>query len=88
MKPVSPVIPNEDHKEVIVAEHQDEYQNLPSIYLDNGNAILTRWELTEEERKLIFETGNIWLHMMTFGKPVTPVMMYAQQPRIVYPEKS
>jgi len=82
MRPVSPVIPNENHPEVIVAEHQDEYQNLPSIPLKDG--ILTRWELTEEERKLVAETGNIWLEMLTFGRPVTPIMMYAEQPQIVY----
>lgn len=31
MKPSSPVIPGETHNEIIIAEHQDEYQNLPAI---------------------------------------------------------
>ena len=85
MKPVSPVIPNESHKEIIVAEHQDEYQNLPSIRLAD-QSILTRWELTDEEKAIVAETGSIYLLMHTFGKPVTPVLLMAEQPQIVYQE--
>lgn len=87
MKPISPVIPNESHKEIIVAEHQDEYQNLPSIRLDDGS-ILSRWKLTDEERQTVAETGDIYLVMQTFGKPVTPVMLLAEKPMIVYAERN
>lgn len=87
MKPTSPVIPNETHSEIIVAEHQDEYQNLPSIRLAD-ESILTRWKLTEEEKKIVGETGNIYLIMKTFGKPVMPVMIQVEQPKIVYPSQN
>lgn len=87
MKPVSPVIPAEAHDEIIVAEHQDEYQNLPAISLADGS-ILTRWKLTEEEKHIILETGDIYLRMFTFGNPVTPVLLMAEKPNIVYPLKN
>jgi hypothetical protein len=87
MKPVSPVIPNENHKEVVVAEHQDEYQNLPAIFLGDGS-ILTRWQLTEEEKQHVLETGDVYLQMYTFGKPVTPVLLMAKKPKIIYEEQS
>lgn len=85
MKPVSPVIPNENHKEVIIAEHQDEYQNLPSIRLDDGS-ILTRWVLTDEEKKIVSETGDVYLLMQTFGQPVTPVLLFVEKPSLEYKE--
>lgn len=83
MMPVSPVIPDENHKEVIVAEDQEQYQNLPSISLSDGS-ILTRWKLSDEEIKIVAETGDIYLHMLTFGKPVTPVLLMVEKPEIIY----
>lgn len=87
MRPVSPVIPNEMHDEIIVAEHQDEYQDLPSIRLVD-QSILTRWKLTDEERRIVAETGDIYLIMQTFGNPVTPVMIQVEKPSIVYPNQN
>lgn len=87
MKPISPVIPNEKHNEIIVAEKQDEYQNLPSIRLAD-QSVLTRWKLTERERQIVAETGDIYLIMQTFGKPVTPVKMQVEKPAIVYPNRN
>lgn len=84
MIPVSPVIPNENHKEIIIAEHQDEYGNLPSIRLADGS-ILTRWKLSDEEKAVVVETGDVYLIMQTFGKPVTPVQLIAERPNVVYP---
>ena len=87
MKPVSPVIPNETHDEIIVAENQDEYQNLPCIPL-TGGVILTRWKLSDEEKKIVAETGDIYLYLWTFGKPVAPVLLQVEKPEIVYPAKN
>ena len=87
MKPISPVIPNEKHDETIIAEHQDEYQNLPAMILGD-KSILTRWQLTDEEKAIVAETGCVYLNMQTFGKPVTPVMMFAETPQIVYPNRN
>ena len=87
MKPISPVIPGETHNEVIVAENQDEYQNLPSIQLQDGS-ILTRWKLTDEEKAIIAETGDIYLIMWTGGKPVSPVLLMVEKPKIIYPNQN
>lgn len=87
MKPISPVIPEEKHNEVTIAEQQDEYQNLPAIALSDGS-ILTRWKLTDEEKQRVLETGDIYLQMFTFGNPVTPVLLMAEKPEIIYPSKN
>ena len=86
MHPVSPVIPDENHNEIIVAEHQDEYENLPSIPIENG--ILTRWKLSDEEKAIVAETGDVYLFMLTFGKPVTPIMLTVDKPALINPSKT
>lgn len=82
MKPVSPVIPDENLPEVIVAEHQDEYQNLPSIYIGEG-ILLCRWLMTYEEQKVVARTGIIFLILWTFGKPAPFVTMQVEKPKLV-----
>ena len=80
MKPVSPVIPNESHDEIIVAETQDEYQNLPSIALPDG-MLITRWELSDEEIAVITQTKSIYA--LVYGKPVRPMMLQVEKPLLV-----
>lgn len=82
MKPVSPVIPGENHNEVIVAEDQEEYQNLPSIPMQNG--ILTRWELNDEEKQIVAKTGSIYVYLMTFGQPIQPILLQVEKPELKY----
>lgn len=42
--------------------------------------LLSRWRPTDEERKLIAEGGDIWVQMMTFGKPPMPLSITAECP--------
>lgn len=85
MLPVSPVIPDKDHKAIIVAEHQDEYENLPVIVLDGG-VLLSRWELSDEELKQINESKSIYMYLHTFFQPAQPCLLTTQQPEIIYKE--
>lgn len=85
MHPVSPVIPNQNMPEIIVAEHQDEYQNLPAIALEGG-VILCRWKLDEEERARVAETGDIYVFQWTGGGAVTPMLLKTEPPKITVQE--
>jgi len=85
MKPVSPVIPNGNFIEINVAENQDEYQTLPSIPLPEGN-ILCRWHMTDEERKIVAETGDIYLIQKTGGEFVTPMILQVEIPEVPVPK--
>lgn len=80
MKPISPVLPGENFQEIIVAEHQDEYLNLPIIKCNEDGLILSRWELSDEEIQTVAETKSVWLFMHTFGNPVTPVSLQVEKP--------
>lgn len=84
MKPISPVIPTTDLPETVIAENQPEYENLPAIQCGEG-IILTRWKLTDEEIKIVKETGDIYLFMWTFGKPVMPISLQIEKPEIGEP---
>jgi hypothetical protein len=79
MKPVSPVIPGVDIDEVVYAADQPEYQPLPAFKCVNGK-ILTRWELSEDERKLVSEQGYLYLAVSTFNQPLQPVYLSATPP--------
>lgn len=81
MMPVSPVIPNADAPEIVIAENQPEYQNLPSIPLEGG-IILCRWKMTEEEKRIVSETGDVYLYQWTGGKFVTPMLLQVEVPVI------
>ena len=80
MKAESPVIPGENWAEIIIAKDQDEYENLPAIVLENGKAILCRFVFSEEEKQQIAETGNLYLTIWTFGKPMQPILPQTDKP--------
>lgn len=82
MKPVSPVIPGMDVDEVVYAAEQPEYQPLPAFKCLNGK-ILTRWEMSDQERKLVAEQGYVYLAVDTFNAPLQPVYVSARPPDVI-----
>ncbi|HEY6244561.1 MAG TPA: hypothetical protein VIX17_11465 [Pyrinomonadaceae bacterium] len=79
MQPVSPVIPGTDIDEVVYAADQPQYRPLPAFKCLDGK-ILTRWQMSEAEKKLICEQGYIYLAVSTFNEPLQPVMLAATPP--------
>ncbi len=79
MKPMSPVIPGMDLPEVVYAKDQDEYIPLPACRTRNG-VVVTRWRPTVWERLRILFTGNLWLSVWTFNKPLQPVRLDTKPP--------
>lgn len=79
MKPVSPVIVSADAEEIIYGANQPEVQPLPAIRTKEG-IILTRWLLTENEKKIILEQGYVFLSVSTCNQPLQPVMLTADVP--------
>jgi hypothetical protein len=82
MRPVSPVIPGKAVTEVVYANDQPQYQPLPCFKCLDGK-ILTRWEMSEQERKLIAEQGYIYLAVDTFNEPLQPVYLSARPPDVI-----
>ena len=68
---VDPCIPAiylpENSKPIIVAEKQKDYDNLPSVVTPGGQ-VITRWELSDEERKAIFMGADIYVTLLGAGR--------------------
>lgn len=79
MQPISPVIPGFDIPEVVFAKDQPEYIPLPAWKGEDG-MVVTRWQLTWGERLRVLLTGNLWLSVLTFNKPLQPVKLQTQCP--------
>lgn len=83
MNPVSPVLPNQEHRETTFAKDQPQYLPLPAIVMHGPEKeVLTRWELTDEEKIALLSGGQIYLSVWTFGHPLQPIKL-----RIAHPEE-
>ena len=63
---------------VTYAKNQREYLPLPALKLDDGEIIIC-WRPSIRERLKILFTGKIWLNVLTFNKPLQPLMMSADK---------
>lgn len=76
MRPVSPVIPGYEPFEINVGEGQKQYIPLPTIVDDSKEKrFWSRWEFSDEERRLISEGGTLMLQQLTFGNLFQPVSL-------------
>ena len=73
MIPVSPVLsPEWAEHEVGYGKGQPEYTTLPAIRNSTG-VVLSRWKLSDEERKAVSEGADMFLSVWTFGQPLQPL---------------
>lgn len=80
MKPIDPridpaLVPA-GSKAVVIAEHQDEYIDLPSVrtpmvmedgVLKRPPYVITRWELTDEERAAVVRGEDVYITLVSNG---------------------
>lgn len=79
MKPVEPIVPGRHLPLVRIAEHQLEYETMPSYVYDDGT-ILTRWHMTLRERLRVLFTGDVYVWQQTFNHRVNPIGMETKKP--------
>lgn len=58
---------------LVFGENQKEYLPLP--VLSKGKGVLSCWKLSDEEKKKILETGEIWHISLNFNKPLQAIFM-------------
>jgi hypothetical protein len=78
MTPTSPVLPASGAVEVIYAKDQPEYEPLPTFRTEKS--VLSRWTLTEAERRYIAAGGDLFICMMNFSGPLLPILPIAADP--------
>ena len=72
-----------EQQTVVLAKDQPEYNNLPvHITNDAERQMISCYELTDEEFKIITETKKIWHGQCTFGKHYHPTWLSVQNPFI------
>jgi hypothetical protein len=61
------------HQNVIFAENQPEYLQLPALKLNTKEAeVISCWKLSFKERIKVLIFGRIWMSLVSFNKPLTP----------------
>ncbi len=75
MNAVAPEIP--DSQEVVFAKDQPEYNPLPAalVLRDEGLTVVTRWQLTDDERAAIAGGADLYLELLTNGNPLQPIRL-------------
>lgn len=72
-----PVIKGLEHKEVVYAKHQPEYIPLRTLVTDDlERRVISRWTLTPEQREAVAKGCDIFLELLTFGKPLQPIRLF------------
>jgi hypothetical protein len=73
---VDPALVPDGSKAVVIAEHQDEYRDLPSVrtpavFIDGlmvtPPQVITRWSLSLEERAAIVRGEDIYITILSHG---------------------
>lgn len=77
MKPISPVVPGLEVYEQTFGAGQPQYDPLPCLRSDETNhySVMSRWQLTPEERKAIADGADIYLTQLTFLHPYQPTAL-------------
>jgi hypothetical protein len=64
---------------VIFAEGQDEYHNLHAHITETGE-VTSCWKMSFRERIEALISGNIYLQVLTFRKPLQPIKLSTYKP--------
>jgi hypothetical protein len=72
---IGPVVEGLEDFEKIYALEQGQYIPLRTLPGENGDSAITKWELSEEQRKAIAEGADILLEVLHFKGPLAPVRL-------------
>jgi len=70
---VNPDLVPDGSRAVVIAEHQEEYRDLPSIRTPDGQ-VITRWSLSDEERAMIVRGEDVYVTILSHG-PINPLFV-------------
>lgn len=70
---VDPALVPAGSRAVVIAEHQEEYRDLPSIRTPDGQ-VITRWTLSDAERTAILRGEDIYVTILSAG-PINPLFV-------------
>ena len=69
---------------IIFAENQPEYLPLPAFKKNNPQGeVVSCWKLSFIERMRVLFKGVIWLNLLSFNKPLTPLMITTKKEDLI-----
>jgi hypothetical protein len=82
VNPATPVIPEHQSEEIVIAKEQHPYAPLHALRIGEPRygVLLTRWQMTWRERLRALVFGEVYLQLMTFNGPVQPVKLTVESP--------
>lgn len=63
---VPPSLVPDGSRAIVIAEHQEEFRDLPSIRTPDGQ-VITRWALSDAERAAIVRGEDIYVTLLSQG---------------------
>jgi hypothetical protein len=81
--PIDPMI--EDLELVVYAKDQPEYLPLPCRRGVEGT-VVTCWKLSLGERLRIFLRGTVYITLLTFNRPLQPILCSLDKPETLRPD--
>ena len=63
---VDPSLVPAGSRAIVIAEHQDEYRDLPSIRTPDGQ-VITRWTLSDDERAAVLRGEDVYVTLLSSG---------------------
>lgn len=73
------IAPRTGAHEITLAEEQPEYMPLTAAVYHHAEmqspVLLTRWTFTPEERRRIAKGEDVYIGVLTFGKPLQPLLV-------------
>lgn len=71
-----PVIDGLEKHEIVMAKDQPEYNPLRCLLGNTPEGErLSRWTLTEDQRKAVANGADIFLELLTFNRPMNPIRL-------------
>lgn len=71
------------HQNVVFAENQPEYTPLPVLKIEGQQGeVISCWKLSFKERIRVLFLGRIWLSLLTFNKPLTPIYISVNRKKV------
>ena len=62
---------------------QPEYKPLPALQTSDGYVVMC-FQMTEEEKKKVAETGEIWISLLTGGGSLQPIFVSTNPDDLFY----
>ena len=67
-----PVVDGLEQHETVFAKNQPQYLPMRTLPGENGNSAISRFHLTDEQRKAVAEGADIYLEILHYKGPLAP----------------